>query len=316
MNVVTTCKIRRDIREHLVSAYPEISFQFCEDITEAEPFIHEAEVLLTYGEDLHDSHIDKASKLKWIMVLSAGLDEMPFHKIEEKGIIVSNVKGIHSIPMAEYAISMLLQVSRQAKTVSENERLRRWDKKVRMTEITGKTMLIAGAGAIGQEVARLAKAFRMKTIGISNSGREKDFFDEVHTRSDLMTKLAEADFVISVLPSTPETKGFFAKEHFEQMPSDAVFLNMGRGDAVHDHVMLEVMQEQLISHAILDVFEQEPLPEAHPFWGMYNVTVTPHISGVSPDYQPRGIEIFEHNLKEYRNGTNDYLNKINPRKGY
>ncbi|MFC0521974.1 D-2-hydroxyacid dehydrogenase [Pontibacillus salicampi] len=316
MYIVTSCKIRRDLREHLVTSYPDITFQFCESMEEAKPYLPKAEILFTYGEDVETTHVEQAKKLQWIMVLSAGVDKLPFEAIEQEGITVTNVKGIHSIPMSEYAISMLLQVNRNEKTLIENEKLRKWEKFLPITEIHGKTMVVVGAGAIGQEVARLAKAFRMKTVGISNSGRDKEHFDEVYQKDQLDYILPEADFVVAVLPSTPETKGFFTRSHFEHMKDSAIFLNMGRGDAVGDDLMLDVMEDELIEHAILDVFEQEPLPEAHPFWGMPNVTVTPHLSGLSPEYQPRALEVFERNLPVYRNGGEDFVNRIDPGKGY
>lgn len=316
MNILTSCKIRRDIREHLVATYPAITFQFCEDIEEAKEYLPKAEVLLTYGEDLTDELVENADQLKWIMVLSAGMDRMPFTTIEEKGIIVTNSRGIHKGPMAEYAISMLLQVSRQEKLLFEQEEAHKWDRSMKIQEISQKTLLVAGTGAIGQEVARLGKAFHMRTIGISNSGRSKEYFDEVHAASDLLSQLPKADFIVSVLPSTPDTREFYQDEHFKAMKPGAIFLNMGRGDAVRSDVLINAIQNEEIEHAVLDVFEEEPLPAAHPFWEMENVTVTPHLSGISPQYQPRAIEIFEENLKVYRDKGEGYVNLIDPRKGY
>jgi len=316
MFVLTSCKIRRDLREKLASASSSVTYQFCNSIEEAEEYLPYADVLLTYGEDLDEEKIEQAKKLKWIMVLSAGMDRMPFNKIEEKGIIVTNSKGIHKTPMAEYAISMLLQVSRQAKTIIEQEQAHEWDRSVKITEISGKTIFIAGTGAIGQEVARVAKAFRMQTIGVSKSGRPKEYFDYVYPTNEGLPIIGEADFIVAVLPSTLETRDYFRKEHFEQMKSTAIFLNMGRGDAVNSTVLMDALQGGEIFHAVLDVFDQEPLPAAHPFWEMQNVTVTPHMSGISPEYQPRALGIFEKNLEVFLHDKKDYQNLIDPRKGY
>jgi phosphoglycerate dehydrogenase-like enzyme len=316
MMILTTCRVKRNIQEKLVRKFPSITFHFCNNIEEAVPFLSQAEILITYGEDLTNKHIEQGIHLKWIMVISAGLDKMPFQAIQERNILVTNVKGIHGIPMAEYAIAMLLQVSRQAKVLYENEKKHKWDRTVRMTEITGKTMLVVGAGAIGQEVARLAKAFRMKTIGISRSGRQTDYFDEMFPIENFQEKLPEADFVISVLPSTHETKHLIREEHFQLMKESAIFLNIGRGDVVDEKGLISALKKKEIAHAILDVFAKEPLPEDHPFWDMENVTVTPHLSGISPQYQPRAFEIFEHNLNKYLNGDTDLRNIIDPNRGY
>ncbi|TCT17932.1 D-isomer specific 2-hydroxyacid dehydrogenase-like protein [Melghiribacillus thermohalophilus] len=93
-------------------------------------------------------------------------------------------------------------------------------------------------------------------------------------------------------------------------------MNMGRGDTVCEKELLEALRDHEISHAVLDVFEQEPLPENHPFWEMENVTVTPHLSGVSPEYQPRAIDIFEQNLNAYMKGKNHLINLLDPDRGY
>jgi len=316
MFVLTSAKIRRDLREKLVEANPSVTYQFCESMEEAEEYLPKADVLLTHGNGLDEQKIEEAVNLKWIMILSAGVDGLPFNKIEEKGITVTNVRGIHKTQMGEYAISMLLQVCRQAKILIDQERSHDWSRKLNITEISGKTMMVVGTGAIGQEVARLAKAFQMQTIGVSSSGQPKEFLDEVYKASEGMEKVGEADFIVSVLPSTSDTKDFFKKEHFERMKSTAIFLNMGRGDVVSSTVLLNALQNREIYHAVLDVFDQEPLPAAHPFWEMPNVTITPHISGMSPEYQSRAIAIYEQNLEAFLHGNQDYINLVDPRKGY
>ena len=286
-------------------------------MNDVKEYISEAEIIVTFGGDITAELMKQAHHLKWIMVMSAGVEKLPFSVIREKGVLVTNARGIHKIPMAEYAISMLLQVYRQARKLARNQERHTWDQSVRMKEITGKTLLIAGTGAIGQEVARLAKAFQMKTIGVSRSGRTVTYFDENDTTDNLNKLLPVADFVISVLPSTPETKGLFTYEHFQRMPNHAVFLNMGRGNVVRSETILKAVQNKEVGHVVLDVFEEEPLPEDHPFWGEENITVTPHLSGVSSDYMLRALEIFEQNLTNYLSENEaDYVNQIDLVKGY
>lgn len=316
MNILFTAKIPEKHHVTLSTTFPEQSFIFSKSIEEAEHYLSNTEILVMYSSGLTESMIEKAANLKWIMALSAGLEKMPLAAIARKNILVTNARGIHKIPMAEYAISMLLQVYRQEKIIIANERNKHWDNSVRVQEISGKTMLVAGSGSIGQEVARLAKAFRMKTIGISRSGRPLAFFDKIHTVSEMENVLPEADFVVSVLPSTAETKYFFTYEHFELLPSHAVFLNMGRGDAVKTADLLKAVQQEEIAHVVLDVFEEEPLPANHPFWQEENITITPHMSGLSPHYVTRALEIFHENLHTYLEGKNDFRNKIDLARGY
>lgn len=317
MEILVLGNLANDLQQKLIGDFPAIEFTFTEDRAEAKKYAPTADVLATYGGQLDREIIEKADNLKWIMVLSAGVDPLPADLIVERNILVTNVRGIHKISMAEYAISMLLQVYRQEKQQIKLEENKAWDKKsIKLNEITGKTMLVLGTGAIGQEVARLAKAFRMTTYGVSRSGMDVEYFDQCYKISELEPLLPKVDFVISVLPSTKETKGMITYDHFKLMQNHAVFLNMGRGDLVASEDIIKAVRNDEIAHAVLDVFEEEPLPKDHPLWTEENVTVTPHISGSSPYYQQRAIEIFHHNLNVYLNGKGNYINKIDISRGY
>lgn len=314
--ILFSAKLASKHQERLKANYPKQTFMFCDSMDQAQPYLSQAEILVTYGGDLTDQMIEGSVNLKWIMVMSAGLDRLPLRAIQEKGILVTNARGIHKVPMAEYAISMLLQVYRQAKQLYQSESSKVWEPGTHMQEISGKTMVIAGTGAIGQEVARLAKAFQMKTWGVSRSGKPVEYFDESYKTDHLNEILPHADFVVSVLPSTKETRGLFTYEHFQQLPNHAVFLNMGRGDVVRGGDLLKAIQEKEIAHAVLDVFKEEPLPADHAFWQEENVTVTPHLSGHSAHYMRRALEIFELNMQVYLADGKDYVNKIDPSRGY
>ncbi|MBS8266860.1 D-2-hydroxyacid dehydrogenase [Mesobacillus boroniphilus] len=302
------------LQEDVKKEFPQVSFEFHKGIKE-ELFL-DAEIFLTYGEDLTEELIYKADKLKWIMVMSAGLDRMPFTACKKRGILVTNVRGIHKIPMAEFTIGMMLQHVKQMRSLWANEQTRTWERKLPMGELYGKTLLILGIGAIGGEVARLAKAFNMKIIGVNRSGREAEWADEIFPMENYRAALPQADFIVSVLPSTKETKHFLDASDFEMMKNSTVFINIGRGDLVKDEVLVTALQEKKIAHAYLDVFYEEPLKESHPLWTMENVTVTPHISSLTKNYLPRSFEIFKHNLHKYIKNGSDYLNVIDMDRGY
>lgn len=303
-------------KQRLKERFPNRTFVFSKSEEDAIQYAEEAEVYITYARTSNQTFFEKAKNLKWVHVMSAGFEELSLDILKEKNILLTNVRGIHAIQMSEYAISMLLQVYRQGKVIIKNEENRVWDRSNRLNEITGKTMVVVGAGAIGSEVARLGKAFRMHTIGVSRSGREAEYFDEVHKVTELNHVLGKADFVISILPSTNETKDLYTYEEFQAMPNHAVFLNMGRGDAVVEEDLLKAIQENQIAHAVLDVVREEPLPADHPFWFEENITITPHVSGVSPNYVSRALEILVENLSVYEQGSQDFINQIDLNKGY
>lgn len=316
MKVVSSAKLKRELKENLINNYPDLRFYFFKDMEEAREDLLDADILITYGEDLTNEIIKKVECLKWIMVISAGLDEMPFQSIKEKGILVTNAKGIHKIPMAEYTIAMILQVARQAKKLIENEQSHVWDRRVPTIELSGKTLGILGAGSIGTQIADYARVFNMKIIGFNRGGRKVDGFDEIVTKENLDKLLMKSDFIVSVLPSTPETDGILNKQTFKLMKKTATFINIGRGKNVVEKDLMAALKSGEISHAVLDVFGQEPLSKEHPFWEMNNVTVTPHISGISAKYLPRAIEIFETNLKIFIDSGKNYVNIVNVDRGY
>lgn len=316
MTILFTASLAEKYQHQLLKNFPDQTFIFKNEINQIEDHLPEAKVIVTYGSDLNETMIDQAKKLEWIMVFSAGLDQMPLQAIKDRDILVTNVRGIHKIPMAEYALSMLLYVYRQERTLTQNNLAKKWDKSLKMNELSGSTMLVVGAGAIGQEVARLGKAFHMKTLGLSRSGKTVEYFDENYPIHEINDVLPQADFIVSVLPSTSETRNLFTEKEFKQMQNHAVFLNMGRGDAVVEDDLLRAIQQREIAHAVLDVFVNEPLPDDHPFWEEKHITITPHISAQSDNYVPRSIDIFEKNLHTYLEGTTDYININDITRGY
>ncbi|MEH6948855.1 D-2-hydroxyacid dehydrogenase [Bacillus sp. JJ634] len=314
MLIVSTITPSEEIQQHIEQAFPNVTFKYEEVWNDKS--LAEAEVLITYGEDLTDEHIEKAKKLKWIMVMSAGLEKMPFKSIEERGILVTNARGIHKIPMAEYTFGMMLQYEKRLKQLIQQERDENWQRSIVMGELHGKSMLILGTGAIGGEIARLAKAFGMTTLGINRSGQGVEHIDTLYKLEELLAVLPQADYIVSVLPSTKATRYILTEKHFQAMKSSAVFINIGRGDLVKESVLLQALEKQEITHAILDVFESEPLPRNHPYWNMKNVTVTPHVSSQSDQYLPRCFVIFGKNLQEYVSNGKKYINVIDINRGY
>lgn len=316
MEVVASFHRRKDLQRKIAEKFPGVNFSFYKNMDELGERIERAEVLLTYGEDVTEDVLFSAKNLKWIMVMSAGLEKMPFEALNQRGILVTNARGIHKIPMAEMAIGYMLQYAKRFPLFKSQQEERRWNRRVEILELYGRTLLIVGTGAIGSQIAKYAKVFGMKTVGVNTRGKPVDHFDEIFGMDDLHNLLPKADFILSVLPSTKTTKGVFGKKEFELMSSEAVFINMGRGDAVKESELIEAIEKNEIAHAFLDVFEIEPLMENHPFWSMEKVTITPHVSAITEEYLPRAFEIFEKNLALYLNGEGNFINKVDLKRGY
>ncbi|MFX3675069.1 MAG: D-2-hydroxyacid dehydrogenase [Paenisporosarcina sp.] len=314
MVVLFTFPVKENLIEDLQKEFPNVRFEYS-SVSDVKA-LESAEILVTYGEDLTEENLHLASSLKWIMVASAGLEKMPLKKIGELGIFLTNVRGIHKTPMAESVMAHLLALKRSLPWIYEQQVKKEWNRKSGSTELHGSVALILGPGAIGGEIGRHLQAFGVHTIGCNRSGQESFYMNEMISFEQLDEKLPEVDILISVLPSTTETRGLLTYDHFVKMKKEAIFMNFGRGDLVAEEELIRAMSERQIEYAVLDVFEKEPLDAQHPLWTTEGIIISPHVSSHSSEYVPRAIKIFKHNLREWMNQEKDFQNVIDIEKGY
>lgn len=314
MKIYFTFEPREDLRKPLLEEFPQAEFIFEQGITEEN--LQDAEVLVTYGEDLDEGKIASAKKLEWIFVASAGIEKMPAQAIADRGIYVSNVRGIHKKPMTESILAHILSLKRGLPSIYEQQKREEWNKRIRLTELNGSTALILGPGAIGQEIGRILQAFEVHTIGINSSGEMANYMNETFAMRDLMKHLPKADIIISILPSTEKTQGILTRAHFEAMKDSAIFMNFGRGDLVDEATLAEVLEQKIIAHAVLDVYMEEPLPSRSTLWEMDNVTISPHLSSHSSRYVERSLEIFKPSLRKWIAGERKLENEVDILRGY
>jgi phosphoglycerate dehydrogenase-like enzyme len=317
MIISSTAKMSTKHQGSLKEAFPMNRYYFFDHMAQADlPILERTEILITYGEDLNENIIKQMPQLKWIQVLSAGLELMPFEILSERNIMVTNAKGIHRIPMAEYTMGMILQLTRKAYELYDKQKEGIWDRSIRTDEVYGKTLGIVGLGAIGDEIAKRAKAFGMNVIGLKrNRGSVPEYIDELVTFEEKDILFQRSDYVVVLLPVTPSTVDFIGEKELGQMKSTAYLLNIARGQIVNEQDLLNALQNNQISGAVIDVFTQEPLPAEHPFWRQKNLILTPHVSGRSPFYMKRALEILHNNLKEFPAYTN-MQNKVDLNQGY
>ncbi|MRR18516.1 MAG: D-2-hydroxyacid dehydrogenase, partial [Deltaproteobacteria bacterium] len=169
-------------------------------------------------------------------------------------------------------------------------------------ELTGRTLLIIGAGSIGSEIARKAKAFDMTVYGIKNDPVPLEHFDRVAGTDALHGFLAESDYNVVITPLTARTYRMIGEKEFKAMKNSSIFINVSRGDTVDEAAMIEALRRGEIAGAGLDVFRDEPLPVSSPLWDMKNVFITPHMAGMSPHYMERAMEVFCDEFVAYRGG--------------
>ena len=317
MKIVSSASISGRHITELKNRFGSLDISVYKHMGEAEAELPGAEILITYGEDLTSELLEKDCRaLKWIMVVSAGLEKLPWDTLRERGILVTNARGIHKGPMSEYTLGVILQVARKSPQLFLKQRQKNWDRTIRVDEIDGKTLGILGAGSIGQEIARKAKVFGMKTLGLNKSGRPVEHFDHMFSGKDLHQVLRESDFVVVVVPLTGETHHLLGTTEFEVMKESACLINISRGDVVDEQALIAAVRNKKIAGAVLDVFSREPLPVDSPLWDLEGVIITPHLSGRSHLYMERAMEIFGHNLEVYLRGQGEMRNVIDLARGY
>ena len=212
---------------------------------------------------------------------------------------LSRAVGIFGQVMAEYVLTYMLGHEREvmARLVSQVER--KWDNRTGRS-LVGRKVLIVGAGDIGQTVAQFLQPFGVELFAIASSAREQAPFTEVATLSDLPRLVTQMDYVINLLPNTPETHDLYDAELFALFNPNAVFINAGRGVAVVDADLVEALRLGHLAGAIIDVCRQEPLPAKHPFWTAWGLLLTGHSS--APTSPPMMVQLFIDNLRAYQAG--------------
>jgi phosphoglycerate dehydrogenase-like enzyme len=277
--------------------------------------IGEADVLVISGL-WHNGLLDRAKRLRFIQAIGAGTDQFPRDELAKRGIRLASARGVNARAVAEHAMALILALSRRLPEARDNQTRRVWrqmigDLSQREDELAGKTLLIVGLGDIGGRLARLAKAFDMRVVGLRrNPAAGGGAADAVHGMGELKSLLPEADFVVLSCPLTPETEGLIDADALAQMKPSAHLVNVARGRVVDEAALVEALSARRIAGAALDVTVEEPLMPTSPLWGMEQVLITPHTAGETRRYEDNVIEILRDNLERLWRGDAELRNQI------
>lgn len=253
----------------------------------------------------HD--INKFKKLKYIQLTSAGFDRVPMDYVKKHGIEIHNARGVYSIPMAEFALCGVLQLYKQSAFFYKNQLEHKWAKNRDLFELNEKTVCIVGCGSVGTECAKRFNSFGCRVNGVDLYPNENDNFDSIYRLDNLNIALEESDIVVLTLPLTDNTKHLINLERFSYLKSGAVLVNISRGAIVDTNALVEALNDKLFG-AVIDVFEEEPLPQNSPLWEYDNVILTPHNSFVGSGNNERLVNVIIENLKETRSENEIYIN--------
>lgn len=292
-------------REAIAAAAGDLTVRYSRDRSEIESLLPEVEVAVENRKFITDM-----PNLKWMQQWGAGADWlMDNSEAAERDFVLTNVSGVHAIPIGEQIMAYLLAFARGFPLAVRHQTERHWSRDVWLPnasgsfELSGKTMLLLGTGAIGVYTAKLARAFDIRVVGVRRDpAKAADYIDEMIALDDLQNHLPNADFVILTLPLTHDTHHLMGETELRAMKSTAILVNIGRGGLIDEQALAKALQEGWIAGAGLDVFETEPLPESSPLWALDNALVTPHTAGDTPHYNERALTIFLENLRRYQAG--------------
>jgi phosphoglycerate dehydrogenase-like enzyme len=277
--------------------------------------IGEADVLVASGL-WHDGLLERAGRLRYVQSIGAGTDQVPRDKLAARGVRLASAQGVNANAVSEHAMALILALARKLPEARDNQARKRWrgmigDIAAREDELGGKTLLVVGLGRIGGRLARLAKAFGMRAVGLRrNPAAGAEGADAAHGLEALPKLLPEADFVALTCPLTPETEKLIDAAALRRMKPAAHLVNVARGRVVDEPALIAALREGRIASAALDVTVEEPLPPSSPLWEMATVLITPHTAGETRRYEDNVLDILQENLARLRRGEAQLLNQI------
>lgn len=242
--------------------------------------------------------IEKFSSLKFIQATSAGLDRMPLEYISQNKICIKNAKGVYSIPMAEWCVCKILDIYKQSAYFIKKQENSDWEKHRGLIELNGKTAAIIGAGDIGTQIAKRLSAFGVEVLAIDVVEPVSSYYNKYYNISELNDVLPMCDIVILTLPLTDKTRNLFDFERLNIMKKDSIIINMSRGGIINEDDLINILNQEKMMNAVLDVFETEPLPKESKLWNVDNLFLSPHNSFVSEKNSERLFGVIYTNLKE------------------
>lgn len=295
-----------------VSSGHELSFGDTREALEAG--MRDAEVLIAQASSLIPG-LPPSPDLKLIYVTSAGLEKLaPFAWLPE-GVPLLNNRGAHGAKAGEFGLMALLMLVNWIPFLATAQREGRWAQK-HGSVLAGHRALVIGLGTLGGSIAQHARDFGMRVTGVRTRNEPHPACERVVGVSELETVLSEAQFVVLAAPLTPATRGLLSRERIGMLPEGAGVVNVGRGPLADQEALLDALDSGHLGGAVLDVFEQEPIPPGHRLWTTRNLIITPHTSADDPNtYNARSMDIFFENLRAFREGK-VLPNRFDPARGY
>jgi phosphoglycerate dehydrogenase-like enzyme len=239
--------------------------------------------------------LPRLSTLRWVQSVYAGVEPLvdPVHRHD---YVLTNARGVFGELMSEYVFGYLLFLEKRILERIHSQQAKQWQRP-ESGVLRGKTIGLLGVGSIGAHLAGTAKHFGMTVKGFTRESEISTSVDKYYHSEDLLEFADGLDYLVSVLPRTRDTNKIVDANLLNALPSHAIFINVGRGNAVDESALVNALNDGKLAAAVLDVFEKEPLPEAHPFWTTPNLYMTFHTSAIS--YPEDITKLFVENYQLY-----------------
>ncbi|MCF6286475.1 MAG: D-2-hydroxyacid dehydrogenase, partial [Candidatus Hydrogenedentes bacterium] len=302
-----------------LTALPGVTVEFCNPISDAavtrpKSLVKDVELLFCAAPP---ENLDDMTRLKWLQIASSGFEHLIPLGLPGRGIRASNARGVFDIPIAEWCIAMMVNLTRDLPQMLRNQQTAHWDRGERFqTEIRGKTVGFWGYGGLARETARMAKSMGLRVHVLARNGVQPQenvycvegtgdprgkFFTACFSYPLKEAFLSTLDYLVMGLPLNENTRGIVTADDLRTLPSTAILLNPARGPLVEEEALLQALREGWIAGAALDTHYHYPMPPDHPLWSMPNVIMTPHISGstMSTHFFERVWDLFVQNVERY-----------------
>lgn len=325
MNILVMSEFPPDLLEQIKQAAPGIVVHYYPSAAWANVPVEvqtQAEVLYTGGNLPAPGQL---AALRWVQSHSAGVDHylkdpLFAHKDgrEQESVQLTTASGVHAVNMSEFILMMMLALAHRMNGAYNMMRRRHWDDTPRLfmpSELNGATVGLIGYGAIGRQTASACRHLGMHVLALRRSAQPEHAGVTFYGREQLSGFLGRCDFVVLSAPLTAETYHIIDEAALAAMKPTAYLVNIARGNLVDEPALIEALRQHRLGGAALDVFAREPLLDDSPLWQLDNVILTPHIAGITPNYERRAAALFVDNIRRFVAGQ-PLKNKVDFSRGY
>lgn len=300
--------------------FPTLRIEQLKSYDELGDAITDADILMAWS--IRPEQFNEARKLRWIHCPAAAVHNLLIPEVVKSDVLVTNSSEVHGLTVAEHVMALLLACAKRLPRLRDFQHEHVWGLENLLNEwprprgLKGSTVLVIGMGAIGGNVARMAKALGMRVLGVREHANSADpNVERMYSFEQLRDALPEADFVVVAAPVTPKTVHMLNAERLAATKRGAYVINVARGALIDTDALVAAIHSRHVGGAALDVFEEEPLPADSALWDMKEVFITPHSAGLNENLWERHYEMLSENLLRFERGET-LIGLVDKQKGY